>query len=244
MNMKIGEVGWSEVALAGEKQSSGPKEEFLKLKDGNDNTVRMLTNAHQYYVHQWRVPSDNSFHRVKCTKPVNGTCPVCDAGDRPKVRWLAKVLERKTGKVKIFDFGSSIMKDLKKLASSKWGPPSRYDITITQDSKAGPTGYYSIVNEPPEPLTPDEQVLRDEIDLEDLKRRSTPPPIEKVQQQFADLLAKGAKPADAKSAANVTAKTGGPTAKPNGQPLAASVDASSSEEPMFPDYDGNSNNPF
>ena len=74
------------------------------------------------------------------------------------------------------------MSGIKVLNENKkhYGDPSKYDIDVVVNPNGGPTDYYKVVGLPKEPLSPEDQVIRDKVDLEDLKRRVHPPTVEKV----------------------------------------------------------------
>jgi hypothetical protein len=128
---------------------------FYKLNEG-ENRVRLLTE-----------PSERGVHYVQAEKKSysclgEGKCRFCDAGDKPKVRFLYYVIDRaekgpKT--VKLAEFGWQIVGFIKELHDSEeYGfddvPP--YDISITKSGSGLDTSYTVLASLKDTALTDDE----------------------------------------------------------------------------------------
>ena len=163
-----------------------------------------------------------------------GTFVACDLNpkDKPKARWLYGVINRNGNVFKVLDIGWSVFSDIKKLAKNvqRWGDPTKYDINIIVDPDGGPTSYYSVQPLPKEPLSAADQQIKDKVDLEDLRRRSTPPTPDYVQKRIDKILGEGGAQAAIAAAHASKSKV---TAK------ATAVTMTDDEELSgeFPDYD-------
>ncbi len=164
MNMIYGEVSWTGDA-EGERKNS--RDLFLRLNEG-PNEMRILTKPFQYILHRYKREDDTGYgQKINCssTRENGGDCPLCKAGDKPKLRWLIGVISRTTGTYKILDIPYSVYADIKKLAiSNRWGDPTKYDVDIVVDKKGGSTGYYSVQPISKEPLSAADQQIKDSVD--------------------------------------------------------------------------------
>lgn len=226
----FGEVSWNDDVFGGEgKKNTNSKDLFLRLEEGS-NEMRIVTQPHQYLVHKYKKEGDSGFgQKVSCSS-AHGSCPLCAMGDKAKPRWLLGVISRKTGTYKILDISFAVFSQIRKLArnTQRWGDPTKYDIDIVVDKNGGATGYYSVQPISKEPLSAADQKIKDDADLDDLKRRVTPPTPEKVQERM-DKINKtegSAKPAA--------------TAKASTKAAAPAVSMTDDEElaETFPSYDG------
>jgi len=182
----FGEISWDS-SFDGDKKANN-KDIWMRLEDG-DNEIRLLTLPYQYTVHKYKKEGEKGFgNKVYCSK-VHGSCPLCEAGDKPKARWLFGVIDRRKGAYKILDVSYAVLSDIRKLNknSQRWGDPLKYDLNIVVDRDGGPTGYYSVQPLPKEPLSAADQKIKDEMDLDDLKRRVTPPTPDQVQKRLDKL---------------------------------------------------------
>src|SRR5574337_562714 len=182
MTTTFGEVDWNSDVFPGDnKQKGNSKDLFLRLDEGA-NEIRLLTQPFQYLVHKYKKPGDNGFgQKVQCSA-VHGSCPLCAEGDKAKPRWLLGVISRKDGTYKILDISFAVFSQIRKYNKNpRFGDPTKYDINVEVDKNGGATGYYSVQALPKEPLSAADQVIKDNIDFDDLKRRVTPPTPDKVQ---------------------------------------------------------------
>lgn len=182
----FGEVAWND-DLGGQdgKKFANSKDLFLRLDEG-PNEIRLVTQPYQYLVHKFKKEGDTVGYgqKILCSA-LNGSCPLCALGDEAKPRWLLGVISRKTNTYKILDVSRSIITAIKKYNKNpRFGDPSKYDINIEVDKNGGATGYYSVQGLQKEPLSADDQVIKDNVDTDDLKRRVTPPTPEFVQKKM------------------------------------------------------------
>lgn len=199
MSIKQGEVSWGEDTGTTKQWNGGTggKDTFLRLEKGKNN-VRVITNPFQYVVHYYKpnvdpakaTKTDKYGHRIMCSR-AHGECPVCKAGDKPQLKYLCGLIDRKTGTYKILDFSTQIFKGIKVYNDDPdWGPPQNYDLDIVVDPSGGPSGYYKVVAKPAKALTANDQLIIDSLDLDELRRRATAPEPVKVKEKF-DAILKG-----------------------------------------------------
>lgn len=208
MTTTFGEMNWNDKSLdsttGGNRETN--KDLFLRLVEGN-NELRLITAPFQYLVHKYKKdPTDKKDYgqKVLCSS-IHGSCAVCATGDQAKLRWLFGVIDRKTGQPKILDVGGLVMEQLKENARNpKIGEPTKYDINIFVNKKGGPAGYYKVQTYQREPLSAEDQKMRDEFDINDLKRRVTPLSPEKVQERLDKIHGNAAPRAPLPPTVNVT----------------------------------------
>jgi hypothetical protein len=79
----------------------------------------------------------------------------------------------------------SVFKSIQELVRDEdWGDPTQYDIDIKVDKNGGPSGYYAVVPKSKKPLSAGDLEIKQQVDLEDLKRRCTPPTPEQVEERI------------------------------------------------------------
>lgn len=208
----FGEVNWTDNLDFGDsqKEKKGPnKDLFLRLKEG-DNEVRFVTQPFQYLVHKIKKDANNPKdfgQKVMCSS-LAGNCPACVYGEA-KPRWLVGVIDRSTGAYKILDIGWAVFQQIRKHAKNpKLGDPQKYDINIVVDPKGGPSSYYTVQTYSKEALSAEDQAIKDTVDMEDLKRRVTPPTAEKIQERLNKIFGDSAPaPQAAGKPAKAAAKT-------------------------------------
>jgi hypothetical protein len=231
----FGEVSWNDDVFMGEnKKQTNSKDLFLRLKEGS-NEMRIITQPFQYLVHKYKKEGDPGFgQKVSCSM-IHGSCPLCAAGDKAKPRWLLGVISRDGGKYQILDISFAVFGQIRKYArnTARWGDPTKYDIDVVVDKNGSPTTYYTVQAIPKEALSAADQNIRDtQVDLDDLKRRVTPPQPDVVQKRMDKIngIVSADAPANGK---NVTAKTAPKAA------TAPAVSMSDDEEleKSFPSYD-------
>lgn len=174
-DIKFGEIDWNS-ATTSEKQS---KNIYMNLKEG-DNTVRILSNPVQYYVH-W-VETDQG--KRKITSPIDSPELVTkleDAGFRRQVRWVLRVIDRSTGEPKLLEVGSQILNGVASIRNNpKWGKLNAYDVCIHRGPK-GQNPLYRVNPEPKESLSKEDKdsftAFLAEVDIESIIK---PTPVEKV----------------------------------------------------------------
>ncbi len=184
----FGEISWNDDVYAGEgRKNTNNKDLFLRLEEGS-NEMRLITQPFQYLVHKVKKDPNNPKdfgQKVPCSA-LHGSCPLCSIGDKAKPRWLLGVISRKTGTYKILDVSFAVFSQIRKLArnTQRWGDPTKYDIDIVVDKNGGATGYYSVQPISKEPLSAADQQIKDNADLDDLKRRTTPLTPDLVQKRL------------------------------------------------------------
>lgn len=234
----FGEVNWTDDVFAGDKKATNSKDLFLRLDEG-PNEVRLVTQPFQYLVHKYKKEGDPGFgQKVQCSA-IHGSCPLCAGGDKAKPRWLLGVISRKTNTYKVLDISFAVFGAIRKLAKNpKKGDPTKYDINIEVDKNGGATGYYTVQSYDKEPLSATDQAIKDSADLDDLKRRVTPPTPDVVQKRIDKINGVATDGA----ATQVAAKKGAVAAKPATTKVAATpaVNMSDDEEleKSFPSYEG------
>lgn len=183
-----GEVSWSD-DNSGEKRSEKNRDAWLRLDEGS-NELRFVTEPYQMLVHRYKKDKSEKWGQKVACSAIHGSCPLCAHSDpaTSKVtrRWLVGVISRKTGTYKILDISWAIFSQIKTLNGNKhWGHPSKYDIDITVDKRAvSPNDYYKVNPIRLEPLSGADQLIRDNADLDDLKKRCTPPQPDVVQKRL------------------------------------------------------------
>ena len=124
---------------------------FLKIEAGDPHDIRLLDVE----------PVEIYNHQVPNSKPImceGAGCPSCEKGDEPRQRFLCNVYDFNTKKVKIFEYGSMIGKQLKeiyktlleenrkitdvdlKVSATGSNLTKRYQITPRGTSKPVPAG--------------------------------------------------------------------------------------------------------
>jgi hypothetical protein len=190
----FGEVSWDDDVFSGADKKSNAKDLFLRLDEGS-NEMRIITQPFQYLVHKYKKEPNNPKdfgQKVSCSA-IHGSCPLCSGGDKAKPRWLLGVISRKSGTYKILDVSFAVFSQIRKLArnTARWGDPTKYDVDIVVDKNGGATGYYSVQPISKEPLSAADQQIKDNVDLDDLKRRVTPLTPEQVQARIDKINGDG-----------------------------------------------------
>jgi len=234
----FGEISWNDDVFVGSDngKKNNNKDLFLRLEEGS-NEMRLVTQPYQYLVHKFKKDPNNPRdfgQKVGCSS-IHGSCPLCADGEKAKPRWLIGVISRKSGTYKILDISFAVFSQIRKLArnTQRWGDPTKYDIDIVVDKNGGATGYYSVQPISKEPLSAADQKIKDDADLEDLKRRVTPLTPDQVQKRIDRIMSLG----DAASAATAPATTKVATAAPKIAPVSMTDDEDLDES--FPAYSGN-----
>jgi hypothetical protein len=186
MTTTYGEINWSDEVYNGDKKSNN-KDLWLRLKEGS-NEIRLLTKPHQYPIHRYKKDEHDKFgQKVPCSA-VHGSCPLCSHPDKEiakvRLRWLFGVINRETGTYHVLDTSWMVFSAIMKLARGRWGDPTKYDIDIVVDKNGGASGYYNVQPIEKIPLSAADQLIKDNADMDELKRLSTPPTPDKVQKRL------------------------------------------------------------
>lgn len=143
--MIFGEVDWNSA------DSSSGKSDFMRLEEG-ENTVRVMSNPIQFYIHWCTGPDGN---KRKFNSPANDAAMLRrleDSGFKRTARWFVKVLDRRDNQFKALEIGPQVFNGIKSLHGNKrWGKVTGYDITITRAPK-GTQPLYSVTPNPHEAL--------------------------------------------------------------------------------------------
>lgn len=240
----FGEVSYDDDVYSGDKKQTNSKDLFLRLDEGS-NELRLVTAPYQYLVHKYKKEGDTGYGQKVSCSAMHGSCPLCDMGiDKPKQRWFYGVISRKTGTYKVLDVSFAVYSQIRKLArnAARWGDPTKYDIDIVVDKQGGATGYYSVQPISKEPLSAEDQKLKDDADLDDLKRRCTPLMPEQVQKRIDKIngvASDGTQPAASankpKVASNVPVNA---SVKVTAKPAAVSMTDDDELSEEFPAYSG------
>jgi hypothetical protein len=201
--MTFGEVSWGEDQP--KTRSSNNKDVFLRLDDGS-NKIRIITKPFVYESHKYKKAGEKGFgQKVGCSKTETTDCVLCGIigedgkPSRPQRRWFIGVIERKTGTAKVLDISYAVKQQIDALSKDpEFGDPSGFDMDLKVNRNGGASGYYMIVPRSPSPLSGADQVLRDNFDVEDLRRRCqplTPDQVAKRIERIDSGLAWGEKPA-------------------------------------------------
>lgn len=233
--LTFGEVSWNDDVFE-DKKNSNNKDLFLRLDEGS-NELRILTQPSQYLVHKIKKDPNNPKdfgQKVSCSAS-HGSCPACDLGDKAKPRWLLGVISRKTGTYKILDISFAVFSQIRKYAknTARWGDPTKYDIDIVVDKNGSPMSYYSVQAISKEPLSAADQVIKDAIDYDDIKRRVTPLTPDQVQKRLDKIM--GTDSVTMTAAATVV---GAVKVAPKAKVPVVSMSDDEDLDQSFPDYNG------
>lgn len=195
---KFGATSWDEVEVKQPRKSQ--KDLFLRLDNG-DNVVRIITKPHEYLVHTVKLdPKEPGFgHRIMSSQ-FHGSDPLTEPpyNSKPKRRWYIGVIDRKTASYKILDMSTQVFKGIQELVrDEEWGDPSQYDVNIKVDKEGGPSSYYNVIPKNKKPLSSADLEIRQNVDLEELKRKCTPPTPEEVLKKIEFLKSRNQNTAQA-----------------------------------------------
>lgn len=151
--------------------------------------LRIITKPHQYQCHHEFRPkgADNNSQRIVCTTAYGNDdkmvkCKFCEIG-KPTTRWLLGVIDRASNKYKLLDMNSAVFGQIKELRlSPHWGDPETYDIQLMvvdhvyEKIMARHDYKYQVIPipTPNRALSYSDFLIKDRLDLDDLKRRCDP----------------------------------------------------------------------
>jgi hypothetical protein len=125
---------------------------YLKLHEG-ENKIRIVSEAGVMGKH-WIEKKT-----IICIGKDEG-CSGCETGNDPKPVWLCYVIDRTDNKIKLAEFGYTIIQQIQKLAQSeeyKFDVIPPYDITIVKTGSGLETEYTVIASRKDTPLTAEEE---------------------------------------------------------------------------------------
>ena len=241
-----GEVSWDDNSGSSGSADKGGNDTWLRLEDGS-NKVRIVTLPQQYIVHGGiKREGDKGFgQKVSCSK-VNGSCPLCEMGYDTSTRWFLGVIDRKSNSYRVLDVGPSIYYDLKALHNGNWPNPKSYDLDLIKNSKTrDPKHFYTVQPIERFPLSAaDQKIVDEQMDMEFLQRKITPPTAEQVQKRLDKILEGGASlvaPVKKEKSVKKVAEKGAASAAPKS--VAAPVVGGDDElDNLFPAYDAEATN--
>lgn len=218
-----GEVSWNDETNNSRQKQGSNRDSWLRLEKG-DNKIRLVTTPFQYLMHKYKAEGDKGFGQKVMCSAVHGNCPLCQLGDKPKRRWFLGVIDRKTKTYKVLDIGYGVFVGIQTLVKdSDWGNPLGYDINIKCNPLNPPAQYYIVTPCNKEAMSSEDQALKDSADLEELKRKVTPPTPDLVQKRLDKLN-------------GVTSTEPAKTASKEEKPAPSKVDLSADDDD-FADYD-------
>ncbi len=181
--------------------------EFMELKEG-DNLVRVITERPYQFVVHWFKDFTGTNRKIRCA--IND-CPLCRKGNKAQCRWYLGVIDRRTEQAKILEISSQVFTGIKNYVSSpKWGDVRKYDINVKRAPK-GTQPLYSVVVEPPEPLSAHDKELKlgflERVDINKYTQPATPEDIlEKIGEAPSDQETRPSKPKSFRPAENSAPK--------------------------------------
>jgi len=245
--VQYGETSWDS---QGAGSNDGGKVEFIRLSQG-ENRFRIVTNPFKYPVHKGvkAEGADGFGRKVPCSKQEGVSCPLCDAGLPIKTQYMFGVIDRSTGTYKVIDVSWQIFSTIQGLVTGGiWGDPKHYDLMVKKNpASKGPSDYYLVQPVPKEPLSVADQQVRDNADVEYLRKKTAQPTPADTQKILDRILDGGAlfipepeeKPAFKTQSKARSAQTSNGK-KPSLVPPAEMTDDQAVED-TFPDFDSATN---
>ena len=142
-------------------QNTSSESLFVRL-DEPRTQVRVLGDPVVYARH-WTKSTTGGNCTVKCPdfgSITHKTCPVCAMNEKPRIRAIFPVIERKTNSVKLLDIPQTVAAQIKALKNNAdWGDPLNYDITIQKNKVAKRTDYQVLPASTRVPLAQNEEVM-------------------------------------------------------------------------------------
>lgn len=123
---------------------------FLKIESGETVDIHVLSDA----------PVKQVIHgfgqdKLSCS---GSNCHLCADGETPKQRWLVNVFDRRDKKVKIFEFGTAIARQIKAIAEMlEEGKQTVHDVDLRIKAEgSGMNKEYTVMQKPVGgPIPPD-----------------------------------------------------------------------------------------
>lgn len=201
MTNQFGATSW-DIDTGGGFKKENKKDEYLRLEQGS-NVVRLVTKPHEYLVHRFKAhEKDPGFGERVMSSKFYGE-DVLEAPPynlKAKRRWLVGVIDRKTQSYKLLDISKSVFDGVRELARDEdWGDPTQYDVDIKVDKNGGASGYYKVIPKSKKPLSASDLEIKQNIDLESLRKKCQPPTVEQMKTRVAAVIAKStnaSKPAE------------------------------------------------
>jgi hypothetical protein len=185
-NVKYGVTDWESVEIKTGNPNAGRRDIYMKLLDG-DNIIRVVSKPFEYLVHEYKPDPKAPGYGIKIKSSL-ASCGKDVLMDRnpaykPQRRWLIAVIDRRTQSLKILEFKSTVFKSIQTyVRDPDYQNPEGYDLNIKVDKSAKGQGYYTVFPKPRKPLSPSDLELKQQVDLEDLKKRTLPPTYEEMEE--------------------------------------------------------------
>jgi len=100
--------------------------EFMTIEVG-DNLIRLIGS---YIFRNMHYVQTGKLKHIICA---GDNCPLCEH-ETPKMKYFINILDRKDGKIKVYNFPPTIKKKFQNLFN-KFGDLSQYDVVITRTGK-------------------------------------------------------------------------------------------------------------
>jgi len=147
---------------------------WMNLKEG-DNKVRLVSDCFDYGNHY--LPNLNK--SVICIGKER--CAFCQKGLEPSVQFLAWIIDREDGKVKLFRFGYKIYKQI---VAYKNNPEYEFDVTPDYDftirrAGTGKQSDYTVI-----PARTNTEITEEEIEMIEKKTKDPQEIIDKMKEKI------------------------------------------------------------
>lgn len=212
---KIGQTTWEEddVVVQGGKFEKAKPMPLLRMENGKQYTVRIISKPYRYYA-KWVIIASGK--KIKLNSALTPDCPLCqDPADQPKLaRYIRALYRSPDGKTeyKILDIGVQIYNGIKKIQNiPAYGKDvTKYDITIDKGAQ-GAQPLYTVQALPPTPMTPEDLAIAKKYSVEkngdtpnpdyiSLEERCKPLPVETIRKIIASTGEKSDKSSKAAKA--------------------------------------------
>src|SRR5687767_14412833 len=124
---------------------------FLTLEPG-DNRIRIASEPAEVVLHE--ITKDGKWATQECE---GEACELCAKGKPKKFKYAYRVINRKDGKVYIYEAPAGVFRSIQDYAlNEEYGDPTEYDITITKRGEKLNTTY-QIIASPKKSVISDEE---------------------------------------------------------------------------------------
>lgn len=190
----MSEVKYGELASWDDADVGGPSD-FMNLAEG-DNKIRVLTKPYQFVVHWVRDVSGKN-RKIKCAF---NNCPLCKQKIPSQTRWYIGVLDYKSGRPKILEIGTSILRGIRGYVNNpdwsdkfdkSWGKIMAYDINITRGPKGSPpASLYQVMPSPKmKDITKKETEMVEEfLSKVNIAKFTQPPTPEEIEEKVGGAV--------------------------------------------------------
>jgi hypothetical protein len=170
------------------KSTSG----FMKLEQG-DNRLRIMSPTAEYPKHFIK-----DGYKGACIGSDN-KCPGCVAGDKPNIKFMCWVLDRRDGQLKLLELSYGVMKSIAKLQEDiDWAfddVPMPYDLNIKVDKNSkSPKDYYTVIGSPRRENVSEAEAkeIANQTEIQDVVQAIHEKAVKKLSEATPKLKAGGA----------------------------------------------------